>query len=227
MRTYLDPTAPIAPDALLTDDPKAAMDLAVAITDSPRMSNLAHGLWGYHGKTRDGTDLTIQSLGIGGPSAAAVMADLAQLGVGRAIRVGTCIALDDARKPGSSLVATGFEQADGASIALAGRAELRPDSVLTDALAHATRAEAGGLVRSTDVVDRDCQSAGGALAVDLSSAAFAAACERGGIACACALVVAGPLGGAQLGQDMLEQALLGLGTLAAAALGAVPQASGS
>ena len=30
MRTYLDPTAPIAPDALLVDDPKTAMDLAVA-----------------------------------------------------------------------------------------------------------------------------------------------------------------------------------------------------
>jgi len=229
MRTYLDPTAPIASDALLTDDPKAAMDLAVAITDSPRMSNLAHGLWGYHGTARDGRELTIQSLGIGGPSVAAVMADLAQLGVRRAIRIGSCIALDEGRKPGSSLVASAFEPADGASIALAGRGELRPDSALTDALAHATGAgaSASGLVRSTDVVDRDGPSIGGAIALDLSSAAFAAACVRGGIDCACALVVAGSTGGAPLGQDRLEQALLGLGTRAAAALGAVPQASGS
>ena len=101
MRTYLDPTAPIAPDALLADDPKVAMDLAVAICESPRMSNLAHGLWGYHGTTRDGTELTIQSLGIGGPSAAAVMADLARLGVSRAIRIGSCIALD--ARPGARI----------------------------------------------------------------------------------------------------------------------------
>jgi uridine phosphorylase len=227
MRTYLDPTAPIASDALLTDDPKAAMDLAVAITDSPRMSNLAHGLWGYHGTARDGAELTIQSLGIGGPSAAAVMADLSQLGVRRAIRIGSCIALDDGREPGSTLVASAFEPADGAGITLAGRAELRPDSALTDALAHATGAGAIGLVRSTDIVARDDPSSGGAIALDLSSAAFAAACARGGIDCACALVVAESPGGTPLGQEMLEQALLGLGTRAVAALSAVPQASGS
>ncbi len=227
MRTYLDPTAPIAPDALLVDDPKTAMDLAVAITESPRMSNLAHGLWGYHGATRDGTELTIQSLGIGGPSAAAVLADLADLGVSRAIRIGSCIAQYGGLERGSSLVATGFEPGDGASVALSGGEFLQPDARLTEALIHAANDPATCTVRSVDVLDGGTDAIGGAAALDLSSAAFAAAAARGGISCACALVVAGQLGGPALERETLEEALIGLGTRAAAALGAVPQASGS
>ena len=59
------------------------------------MSNHAHGLWGYTGTTARGRELTIQATGVGGPSAALVLADLAALGVRRAVRVGTCVALDD------------------------------------------------------------------------------------------------------------------------------------
>ena len=58
------------------------------------MSNHARGLWGYTGRTPAGVRLTIQATGMGGPSAALVLADLAELGVRRAIRVGTCVALD-------------------------------------------------------------------------------------------------------------------------------------
>jgi purine-nucleoside phosphorylase len=227
MHTYLDPTAPVAPDALLVDDPKTAMDLAVAITESPRMSNLAHGLWGYYGTTRGGTALTIQSLGIGGPSAAAVMADLAKLGVSRAIRIGSCIAQDGGLERGSSLVATGFEPGDGASVALSDGEPVEPDAGLTDALIRAAGDSASGTVHSVDVLDSGTEALGGAVALDLSSAAFAAAAARAGISCACALVIAGQQGGPALDREVLEEALIGLGTRAAAALGAVPQASGS
>jgi len=227
MRTYLDPTAPVAPDALLVDDPKTAMDLAVAITESPRMSNLAHGLWGYNGTTREGNELTIQSLGIGGPSAAAVMADLAKLGVSRAIRIGSCIAQDGGLERGSSLVATCFEPGDGASVALSGGEPLEPDAGLTEALIHAAGAPATGKVRSVDVLDDATEAMGDAVTLDLSSAAFAAAGAKGGISCACALVVAGQQGGPALERETLEEALIGLGKRAATALGAVPQASGS
>ena len=40
---------------------------------------------------------------MGGPSAALVLADLAELGVRRAIRVGTCVALDPELAPGELL----------------------------------------------------------------------------------------------------------------------------
>jgi nucleoside phosphorylase len=227
MRTYLEPTAPIAPDALVVDDPKVAMDLAISVCEAPRMSNLAHGLWGYSGTTEAGAELTVQSLGIGGPSAAAVMTDLARLGVERAIRIGSCIALEASLQPGSSLIATGFAPADGTTIALTGGAPAVPDHNLTEALAEATGAEARGVVRSVDVVAEATDVGDGAVALDQSSAAFAAAGARGGIACAEALVVARSADSPGLERDALDEALIRLGARAAAVLSAVPQASGS
>lgn len=227
MHPYLDPTAPIAPDAILTDDPKGAMDLAVALCDTPRMSNLAHGLWGYHGKTREGAELTIQSLGIGGPSAAAVMADLGRLGVVRAIRIGSCIGLNEALEPGSGLVATSIEPADGAGVALANGHPVQLDAALTEALVHSLGGSLLGRVRSTDLHSSEPASGGDVVAADLSSAAFAAAGARDGIACACALIVAVSAGSPPLERETLDEALIGLGARAAAALSAVAQASGS
>jgi len=224
VRTYLDPTAPIAPDAILTDDPKVAMDLAVAICELPRMSNLAHGLWGYYGTTRDGCAVTVQSLGIGGPSAAAVMADLARLGVARAIRIGSCISLEAGLGRGSSFVATGFEPRDGAGIALSEGRHLKPDPGLTQALKDATGAQSSDLVRSTDIVSPDAE-AGGASVLDLSSAAFAASCATAGVSYACALVIARGTDGSALSPEALDDAVISLGKRAASVLGGVPQAS--
>lgn len=68
------------------------------------MSNHARGLWGYSGKTASGLELTIQATGMGGPSAALVLADLAKLGVRRAVRVGTCTAVAGRSRLGDLLV---------------------------------------------------------------------------------------------------------------------------
>ncbi len=100
MPARLRPTAPIAPDAVLVGDPGRALMLAQALLEEPKMSNHARGLWGYSGQTGDGRDLTLQSTGMGGPSAAVVLRDLAGLGVRRAVRVGTCAALRQGLRPG-------------------------------------------------------------------------------------------------------------------------------
>ncbi|MDQ2675216.1 MAG: hypothetical protein M3Y34_00270 [Actinomycetota bacterium] len=226
MRTYLDPTAPIASDAIVVDDPKLAMDLAIAICESPRMSNLAHGLWGYHGTTREGAELTVQSLGIGGPSAAAVVADLAGLGVARAVRIGSCISLEPALEPGSSLIASSFVPADGAGRILSGGRNLEPDEALTAAVAQATEAGARGPVRSADILGYQAET-DGAIALDLSSAAFAGACSQAGIACAAALAVSRSAQGSGPPHEVVDEALIALGVRVAAALQAVAQASGS
>jgi uridine phosphorylase len=89
----LRPTAEIHPDAILVGDPGRAMALAQVVTEQPKMSNHARGLWGYSGTTPEGRGLTVQATGMGGPSAALVLADLAELGVERAVRIGTCAAL--------------------------------------------------------------------------------------------------------------------------------------
>ena len=64
------------------------------------MSNHARGLWGYSGTTPEGRGLTVQATGMGGPSAALVLSDLADLGVRSAVRVGTCAAIDPTLRPG-------------------------------------------------------------------------------------------------------------------------------
>ncbi len=66
------------------------MALAQALTEQPRMANHARGLWGYHGTASGGEELNVQATGIGGPSGVAILADLAELGMRRAVRVGSC-----------------------------------------------------------------------------------------------------------------------------------------
>jgi len=103
MPAYLRPSAPFAERAVLTGDPARAMMLAQELTEQPKMANHARGLWGYTGVAPDGEPLTVQSTGIGAPSGAAVIRDLAELGVRRAVRVGTCVAADPALEVGALL----------------------------------------------------------------------------------------------------------------------------
>jgi len=226
VRSYLEPTAPIASQAILTDDPKGAMDLATALCDSPRMSNLSHGLWGYGGTTQDGLEVTIQALGIGGPSAAAVVSELAGLGVRKAIRIGSCIALDPALEPGAILIGARIERCDGAGMALSGAAGVVPDAEMTAALARAT----GGVLGTVSSVDLATQAptlSESASAWDHSSAAAIAAGAQAGIETACALIVAEAASGEQLGREQLDEALIALGMRAVEALVVPDQAPGA
>ena len=78
---HLQPTAPLAERVLLPGDPGRALLLAQALLSEPKMFNHNRGLWGYSGAALlDGEPLTIQSTGMGGPSAAIVIAELADLG---------------------------------------------------------------------------------------------------------------------------------------------------
>jgi uridine phosphorylase len=228
--THLRPTAPVAPDALLPGDPKRAMELATTLLEKPLMSNLSRGLWGYHGHTPDGRELTVQSTGIGGPSGAVVLAELAGLGVRRAIRVGTCVALDPGLEPGDRIVTEAALAGDGVGSALApGAPPLRPDAALTSALQAAAAGSRSGLVASTDLYyDRGSRRreewrAAGAVAVELSAAALLAVGRRCGVAVACGLVVAESAAGERLSDEDLEASVMRLGTGAAAALAAGAQ----
>ncbi len=69
------------------------------------MFNHHRGLWGYTGTATDGESLTIQSTGMGGPSAAIVITELASLGAQRLIRIGTCGALDPTLELGQLILA--------------------------------------------------------------------------------------------------------------------------
>src|SRR4051794_1779056 len=89
----LKPHEPVAERVLLPGDPGRALRLAQLLIDGPRMLNHHRGLWGYTGPAADGELLTVQSTGLGGPSAVAVITELVGLGARRLVRVGTAAGL--------------------------------------------------------------------------------------------------------------------------------------
>ena len=135
MPLHLRPSAPYATDVLLPGDPGRALALAQLLLTEPKMSNHARGLWGYSGETPEGRPLSIQSTGMGGPSAAIVLHELAELGVRRAVRVGTCGALDPELEHGRLVVASDALAEDGSSQALGAGESAEPDPDLTARLA--------------------------------------------------------------------------------------------
>ncbi|HEV2814376.1 MAG TPA: hypothetical protein VGW10_14065, partial [Solirubrobacteraceae bacterium] len=118
MAIHLHPTAALAERVLLPGDPGRALLLAQELLTEPKMFNHNRGLWGYTGAAPDGEPLTIQSTGMGGPSAAIVLEELCDLGVKRAVRVGTCGALDGGLALGDLVVAREALCEDGTSRAL-------------------------------------------------------------------------------------------------------------
>jgi len=153
MPSRLRPTASVAADAILVGDPGRALLLAQELLEQPKMSNHARGLWGYSGQTPAGRSLSIQATGMGGPSAALVLADLAELGVRRAIRVGTCVAIEPQPEPGDLLTVVEAHAWAGGG---AGAAVL-PDPGLTARL----REELGEGARAAIVASLDALHHGG------------------------------------------------------------------
>ncbi len=136
---HLRPTAELAERVLLPGDPGRALALAQLLLEGPLMFNHHRGLWGYTGVAiADGKPLTIQSTGMGGPSAAIVLQELVALGARRAIRVGTCGALDGGLALGDLVVAHEALAADGTSRNLGAGERIAADRELTVALARAS-----------------------------------------------------------------------------------------
>ena len=237
---HLRPHAPVAERVILVGDPGRALRLAQELIDGPKMLNHHRGLWGYSGRARaDAGALTVQSTGMGGPSAAAIVDDLVGLGMRRAVRVGTCRS-DAGSRPGDVVVATAVEGADGTSRALRAVAAaaatrrapgavtraavgdasglLIPDAGLTARVRAAIPGARAGLVASVDVFE-DSPSPS-RLARDHQSAAVLAAAAHHGFAAAVVLVVAATASdGHRIADDALHQAEARLGAAAVAALG--------
>ncbi len=229
MPVHIHPTADLAPRALLPGDPGRALLLAQLLTSAPKMFNHNRGLWGYTGLAADGEPLTIQSTGMGGPSAAIVLEELCDLGLRSAIRVGTCGALASDLALGDIVVVDAALAADGTSRALGAGDRVACDGALVEAL----RAAGGpgvrvGTVATSDVFyDRDparprAWVADGALAVEMEAAALLRVGELRGAAIGCLLAVTDTFdaGGARHRLDAEGVVAAGerLGRIAAAAL---------
>jgi DeoD family purine-nucleoside phosphorylase len=182
---HLHPTAPLAQRVLLPGDPGRALLLAQSLLEAPKMFNHNRGLWGYSGTAADGEPLTIQSTGMGAPSAAIVISELADLGVTTMLRTGTCGALQSDLELGELIVATEAVGDDGTSRALGVNDRVPASAALLEALVSATGARTGPVV-STDLFYDDPRQpeagwiAAGALCVEMESATlFALAARRG------------------------------------------------
>ena len=193
---HLHPTAPLAERVLLPGDPGRALLLAQALLHEPKMFNHNRGLWGYTGAADDGELLTIQSTGMGGPSAAIVIAELHDLGARTLLRVGTCGGLGTGLELGQLLVVTEALAQDGTSRALGAGDRVAPASELLARLrAAAGPAAATGPVVSTDLFyDGPADSeqlwrAGGALAVEMEAATLLALAARRGVRAGVLLIV--------------------------------------
>lgn len=221
MPTHLRPTAPIAAEAILVGDPGRALLLAQELLSEPKMSNHARGLWGYSGQTPAGHALTIQSTGMGGPSAALVLGELAELGVRRAVRVGTCVAFDSSLALGDLLLVAEAVAAGGSatSFGLAVDQIVEPDRQLTEELAtvHASRA-ARARIASFDAHPREHKPAAPVVAGDMQTAPLLARSGALGVRAAALLIVAESTAGDVLTKDALGEAERRAGQAAAAVL---------
>jgi DeoD family purine-nucleoside phosphorylase len=223
---HLRPTAPLADRVLLPGDPGRALLLAQELLESPRMFNHNRGLWGYSGTAGDGAPLTIQSTGMGGPSAAIVISELAELGARRLLRVGTCGGLDSSLELGDLVIAEEALTGDGTSRALAGSERVAASGALLAALEAAADGVARtGLVVSTDLfydpARREEQwAAEGAIAVEMETATLFALAAGGALQAGSVLIVTDRVlpDRVRIDADALRAAELRLGRVALRAL---------
>lgn len=108
-----------APVVLLPGDPNRATAIASLFDgglESARRVNEHRLLYGYTGTYR-GVPISVQTTGMGAPSAAIVVEELIRLGARRLVRVGTCGGIGRGIRTGDIVIATSATPFDGATAA--------------------------------------------------------------------------------------------------------------
>ena len=137
---------------LLPGDPLRAKYIAETFMSDVKQTNGERGMLGYTG-TFNGRPVSVQSTGMGCPSAAIVIEELIQLGVKKLVRVGTCGGLQPDLALGDLIVALSAVPADGTARHYVGGEPHAPtaDFELVHAAVHSAK-ELGKRVR--DRADR-------------------------------------------------------------------------
>lgn len=102
-----------APTTLLVGDPARAVRVSQILTES-NLVNKNRGLLGYTGSYKD-KKVSVQTTGMGCPSAAIVVEELIQLDVKTLIRIGTCGGIGAHIKPLDIIAAVAASPFDGAT----------------------------------------------------------------------------------------------------------------
>ena len=166
---------------LLPGDPLRAKHIAETFMEDVVQRNSERGMLGYTG-TFDGKPVSVQSTGMGCPSAAIVIEELVQLGVEKLLRVGTCGGLQPDLKMGDLIVALSATPADSTATHYVGGEPHAPtaDFGLVHEAVHQAK-ELGKPVRVGPIVSSDIfynpdqgmagrWSARGILAVEMEAA---------------------------------------------------------
>jgi 5'-methylthioadenosine phosphorylase/purine-nucleoside phosphorylase len=141
-------------DAVLCPgDPRRATYIAQTFFDpEPRLVNEERGMLGYTG-TFQGRPISVQSTGMGCPSAGIVFEELVQLGVKRLIRVGTCGGLQSQLRMADTVIGVSASADDQTPLRYAAMPGYAPAATfaLVEAAARASR-EAGATVHVGPIV---------------------------------------------------------------------------
>lgn len=140
---------------LLPGDPLRAKYIAETFFDDPVERNSERGMLGYTG-TFNGKPVSVQSSGMGCPSAGIVIEELVQLGVKKITRVGTCGGLQPDMQMGELVIAMSAVPADSTPTHLIGGEVHAPtsDFELMHAAVHNAK-HLGKQVRVGPVVSSD------------------------------------------------------------------------
>ena len=105
-----------APNVLCPGDPRRARYIAETFFDpGARLVNEERGMLGFTG-TFEGAPISVQTTGMGCPSAGIVFEELVMLGARRLVRVGTCGGMRDRVRMGDTIVAVSASADDANAI---------------------------------------------------------------------------------------------------------------
>ena len=104
----------VAERVLLPGDPGRAEWIAKTFLEDPVLYTSHRGLLGFTGRYQ-GVPVSVQTTGMGAPSASIVAEELIGLGARVLLRVGTCGAVDEGLAPGDLLIPQGAVPLDGAT----------------------------------------------------------------------------------------------------------------
>jgi purine-nucleoside phosphorylase len=139
---------------LLPGDPLRAKYVAETFLDGAEQRNFERGMLGYTGAF-ESRPVSVQATGMGCPSAAIVVEELAQLGVKRMLRIGTCGGLQPDLELGNLIVAVSAVAADSTAQHLIGEPHApTADWELVHGAVHAAK-ELGKPVRVGPIVSSD------------------------------------------------------------------------
>ncbi len=222
----------VAPVALLVGDPGRATRTAEFL-DGARCYNEHRGLLGYTGACR-GVRVSVQTTGMGCPSAAIVCEEMAMLGARVVIRMGTCGAAQPRVAPGDLVIATAACPLDGTTLEYTGGDRTAPAATfrVVTALVEAARAASAthhvGVIATEDALYAVREAwherwrARGVLAQEMEASAIFTVAALRGMEAGCILVASNRAGEHERMPDerlaLAVDRMIGIGIEAAVAL---------